>query len=344
MNKSLLSVAGAVVLSLTLAALALAQTPTTTTVTTQTGQATAVQNPDGTWTVVEYPVNKELTVDLVPATQVVPRARILRSANGTTITIDPAAFAGLPNGVNLYAIDAMGHPILLGPINTASTAPLVFNTTLDKFMLVLSPEASLTAYSPSANIVYRSAAPQGLAIVPLARTGEGPGAATGEKVAAVASPTTPTTTTVTAATPAGNVVSTTSAPNYNVPMLGIPSLPVKKETEVKVNYTGSVHVNRTDFFITPNFNNKGTTRVKAKFHELANVPKGAFLTLWAVSPDGKFLRLGTTPNQGSPNVATIDTDVNNTNVPFSDFGLFLTVEPSATAVTPTGVVIGNIIR
>src|SRR2546423_7065156 len=108
MSKRLLCILGGVVLSLATASAALAQTQTTTTTTTQT---TAVQNPDGSWTVVEYPVDKEVTVNLSPAgtvattTTVVPSARILRSANGTVITLDPAGFAGATSAMNLYAVD-----------------------------------------------------------------------------------------------------------------------------------------------------------------------------------------------------------------------------------------------
>lgn len=313
MTKVISYLTACVALALILTASALAQTTTTTT------RTTAVQNPDGSWTVVEYPVGREVTVDLTPATAI-PRARVLRSANGTVITVDPSGFASTTGNMNLYAVDPMGKLTLLGPITTGSTTPLTFNTNLDKFMLVVSPEGNLTTISPTTTLAYRSAVPQGLSVVPLARSGEGPGAPVGEKVAATASP------------------------NYNVAMLGVPSLPVKKETEVRVNFANTTNVNRANFFVTPNFNNKGTTRVKAKFHELSDVPGNAFLTLWAVSPDGKFWRIGSTPNKGTPNVATIDSDVNNTNVPFPDFGLFLTVEPTGTAVSPTGTIFGTIIR
>jgi outer membrane lipoprotein-sorting protein len=223
--------------------------------------------------------------------------------------------------MNLYAVDPLGHVTLLGPINATSTTPLTFNTNLDKFMLVVSPEGNLTTYAPNTSVAFRSAVPEGLSVIPLSRTGEGlTGDAKGEKVAA------------------------SVAPSYNVPMLNVSTLPVKKETEVKVKFADTAHIKRADFFVTPNFNDKGLTRVKAKFHDLTDVPTNAFLTLWAVSPDGKFFRIGSTPNKGNPNVATIDSDKNNTNVPFPDFGLFMTVEPTATATQPTTTVFGTIIR
>src|SRR5215210_562317 len=329
MSKCLLSVLGSLALLLAMGATTLAQDTTTTKTTTTTTQTTAVQNPDGSWTVVEYPVDKEVTVTLSPATTVdtttttavVPRARILRSANGTLITVDPAGFVGTTGAMNLYAVDPMGHITLLGPINATSTTPLTFNTNLNRFMLVVSPEGNLTTYAPATTFPYRSAVPEGLAVIPLARTGEGlTGQAEGEKVAA------------------------TVTPSYNAPMLNVSTLPLKKETEVKVKFADTAHIKRADFFVTPNFNDKRLTRVKAKFHDLTDVPTDAFLTLWAVGPDGKFFRIGSTPNKGKPNVATIDSDVNNTNVPFSDFGLFMTVEPTDTAVSPTTEIFGTIIR
>jgi hypothetical protein len=127
-------------------------------------------------------------------------------------------------------------------------------------------------------------------------------------------------------------------------MLGIPSLPAKKQTTVHVNFAESAKARRTEIFITPNFKNSGKTRVKAKFHELSGVPQGAFLTLWAVGADGNFTRLGSTTNTGHPNVATIDTDRNNTNVALSDFGLFLTTEPTGAINAPSGPVLMRIIR
>ena len=59
MSKHVLSVFGAVMLTLAIAAIALAQTTTTTVTKT-------VQNPDGTYTVIEYPAKKEVRINLTP--------------------------------------------------------------------------------------------------------------------------------------------------------------------------------------------------------------------------------------------------------------------------------------
>src|SRR5947209_16470608 len=66
MSRRLLLFAGSCALTLGLAGASYAQdTPTTTVTTTQTR---AVQNPDGSWTVIQYPVDKEVVVDFAPGT------------------------------------------------------------------------------------------------------------------------------------------------------------------------------------------------------------------------------------------------------------------------------------
>jgi hypothetical protein len=318
MRKSLLWV-GSLALLLALTSPSQAQDTTTTTQT----QTAVAQNPDGTWTVVAFPADKEVAVELTPTTASntpAPKVRVIHKADGTTITLNPADFAGTTGTLNLYAVDQTGKADMLGPINTTGTAPQTFNTNMDRFMLVASPDSNLTDYSPSTSVAYRSAAPKGLAIVPVARKGLGPGAPRGEKVAGVATPT------------------------PNVPMLGIPTLPEKKETELKVIFPEPGPAPRANIHITPNFNNQGKTRVKAKLHDLSKVPMDAWVTLWAVGPDGKFFPIGSTQNKGAPNVATIDSDRNNTNVPFQDFGLFMTVEPTGTATSPSGTIFGTIQR
>src|ERR1043165_728569 len=85
MSKHVLSVLGAATLTLAFAAFAFAQT-TTTTVT----QKTAVQNPDGTYTIIEYPVKKEVMVNLTPVNVTGAKgvATILRDDDGTRIKLN----------------------------------------------------------------------------------------------------------------------------------------------------------------------------------------------------------------------------------------------------------------
>jgi hypothetical protein len=315
MSKRLLSILGGIVLSLATVSAALAQTTQTTTTTTQT---TAVQNADGSWTVVEYPVDKEVTVNLTPngIANATGRAIIHRMANGTAINLNLAGLSNDVSNLNLYAVDASGRSTLLGPISI-SNGTATYNTTtpLDKFMLVLSPEDNLTTFTPQTNVIFRSAVPQGFAVVPLASYGERDGAPVGERVAAT------------------STMGATSA--YNAPLLGIPGFRRGTDTEMKIKFSGAMTGARANVFLEPR--KDGPTTIKMRFHELKEAPGGQVYAVWAVSPDNKFVKLGQIVNTGQRNEAQIQTE---TALP--DFGLFITLENEVT--TPAGEIVGTILR
>jgi len=283
------------------------QTQTTTTTVTKT-----VQNADGTYSVIEYPVGKEVKITLTPVT--VPGANgiatILRDDNGTRIKLN---LTGLPSdlsALNLYAVDQNGVVTALGPITVAQgTGALEVATPLNKFMLVASPESDLTAYNPE-TVFFRSAVPEGFAVIPHTTNpiGEKVGASTAE-------------------------VSTPTAA-YTVPMLNIPAYKKGNDTKMKVNFSGALEGARANIFITPR--KRGVTQVNLRFHELKDAPAGKVYTLWAVSPDNQFLKLGQIVNTGGRNEAEIKSEV---TVP--DFGLLVTMEDAnATIVNPMGPSIG----
>jgi hypothetical protein len=314
MTKSLLSFVGGLALALTMTGTALAQQTTTTTT-----QTTAVQNADGSWTVVEYPVGQETVVNLTPTT-VIPgatgTAKVLRTASGTTVQLDLSGLTGDVSNLNLYAVDPMGRATLLGPVPaTNGTATFSTTTPLNRFMMVLSPDPNLTTITPQTRVILRSAVPQGLAVIPLSSRGERDGAAVGERVAA---------TTTSGATPA-----------YAAPMLGIPGFRRGTDTEMKINFSGEMTGARANVFLEPR--KDGPTTIKMRFHELKEAPGGRVYVLWAVSPDNKFVRLGQIVNTGQRNEAQIQTE---TSLP--DFGLFVTLEEEA--ATPTGSIIGTVIK
>src|SRR6266571_8425025 len=173
MSKSWLSVLAAAILVLSTAALVSGQNPpqpnppqpkpvqpkTTTTTVTKT-----VQNPDGTYTIIEYPVGKEVTVTLNPIsiTGATGVATVLRDPTGTTIKLN---LKGLPSdltALNLYAVDPTGAAVLLGPIAINNgVGDFTTTTPLNKFMIVASSEADLARYSPETKILFRSAVPEG---------------------------------------------------------------------------------------------------------------------------------------------------------------------------------------
>ncbi|MCA1616239.1 MAG: hypothetical protein LC800_19485, partial [Acidobacteria bacterium] len=307
------------------AATAAQETKTTTTTTSQTTKT--IQNADGTYTVIQYPADKEVTVELSP-THAVHGARgiakVLRRGDLTTVNLDLASLPSNVNNFNVYAVDPMGKFTLLGPVTISNgVATQTFTTPMDKFMLVLSPESSLTTLAENTPVFFRSGVPEGLSVIPVTRTGDESVRAVGERAA---------TTTTTAVTPAGTVV---SASNYSVPMLGIPNFKRGEDTSVKVNLGGEMTGSRVNFVIEPR--KDGPVTIKARFHELKDAPSGKRYVLWAVSPNNQFVKLGQIVNTANRNEAEIRSEVS-----LADFGLLITTEEANER--PTGPVVGTIIR
>ncbi|HEY0350365.1 MAG TPA: hypothetical protein VGC60_19675 [Pyrinomonadaceae bacterium] len=362
MRKTVVTVGGAVLLLCCLAVVAASQVQTTTVTKVQT-----VQNPDGTYTIVEYPVGKETVVTLNPVsiTGATGRATILRDDSGTTIKLNldklPADLASL----NLYAVDSTGAVIMLGPVEVANGVGTFMTTTpLTRFMLVASPEASLTAYDPSTKIFFRSAVPAGLTVIPIGSPG-----AVGEQVADVAVPTTTatvavptTTTTATVAVPTTTTTATVALPtetgtvavsttavsttaatvmaDYAVPMLGIPHFKKEESTKLKIDFSGTMEGARANIFIEPKKHGK-STEIMMHFHDLREAPKGLAFVLWAVSADHQFQKLGQIVNVAGRNEAKIESETD-----FDDFGLLLTTEPlvgpTVNVLAPSGKRVGVI--
>jgi hypothetical protein len=324
MNKRLLRLIGGSGMIFALAVISFAQDQskqtqqTQTTTTTQTTQA--VQNPDGSWTVIEYPANKEVTLSFTPGANLSSaqgRAKVMRTGDQTTINLDLSGLPASATSLNLYAVDPKGMVTLLGPINISNgTATQTFTTPMNKFMLVLSPESNLASISPSTNIAFRSAVPQGFAVVPMSSSGERGGAAVGERVSAAATPGT--------------------TPAYNAPMLGIPNWRHGTDTHMKVNFAGELTGSRANVFIEPR--KDGATTIKMRFHELKDAPAGKRYVVWAVGPDKSLHRLGQVVNTGQRNEAQIQTETD-----LKDFGLLITTEDTADVTQPKGAVVGTVV-
>lgn len=317
MSKHVLSVLGAVTLTLAIASIALAQTTTQTTVTK------TVQNPDGTYTIVEYPAKKEIKITLNPVnvTGAQGVATILRDDDGTRIKLNLANVPADMTALTLYAIDDKGVVTALGPVAIQNgTGTLATTTPLTRFMLVASPEPALAAYDANTTVVFRSAVPEGLAVIPFTTN------PSGERVSATTAPTTSTA----VVTPSGQVAATT----YAAPMLNIPAYKTGDDTKIKVNFTGALTGARANVFITPR--KDGPTEVKMRFHDLKEAPAGQKFIVWAVSPDNKFVKLGQVVNTADRNEAEIRSE---TTLP--DFGLVVTME-AADGEMPAGPMVGTI--
>jgi len=332
MRKRLIGVLGATLLLFSLAVVAFGQTPTTTTTTITKTQT--IQNSDGTYTIVEYPVGKETVVTLNPIglSGSTGTATILRAADGTTIKMNLMSLPVELTAMNVYAVDPAGKVTLLGPIQIANGAgTFTTSTPLTRFMLVTSPDDKLSAYNDSTTVLFRSSVPSGLTVIPLTN-------AVGETVGAAIAP-------VTAAAdmPVAAVAETGLAPgisDYTVPMLGIATFKKGDDTKLKINFNGAMEGARANVFIEPHKNGK-TTEVTMRFHDLKEAPKGLAYILWAVSPDNQFTKLGQIVNVKGRNEAEIKSEV-----AYDDFGLMLTTEPvtatEGTIIKPSGQRVGVI--
>ena len=332
MSKHVWSVLGAAILTLAIAAIALAQTTTVT---------KTVQNPDGTYTIIEYPAKKEVTVALTPinVTGAKGVATILRDDNGTRIKLNLTEVPADLSAMTLYAVDDKGVVTALGPVAISNGAGTLMATTpLSRFMLVASPEPALTAYDANTKVLFRSAVPEGFTVVPLTSPA-------GETVAAVAAPgaaqaqTTVTTTPgAVVSTPGGNptivVPMTETKTTYTAPLLNIPAYKKGDDTKIKVDFTGALQGARANVFITPR--KDGPTEVKMRFHDLKEAPAGQSFILWAAAPDGTFTKLGQIVNVAGRNEAEIKSETT-----LADFGLVITME-NAVGALPVGPAVGTI--
>jgi hypothetical protein len=332
MGKHVWSVLGAAILTLAIAAVALAQTTTVT---------KTVQNPDGTYTIIEYPAKKEVLVNLTPinVTGAKGVATILRDDDGTRIKLNLTDVPADLSAMTLYAVDDKGVVTALGPVAISNgTGTLVATTPLSKFMLVAAPEPALTAYDANTKVMFRSAVPEGFTVIPLTSPA-------GETVSAVAAPgAAQTQTTVTATpgavvnSPSGNttivVPMTETRTTYTAPMLNIPAFKKGDDTKIKVEFTGALAGARANIFITPR--KDGPTEVNMRFHDLKEAPAGQMFIVWAVSPDNKFTKLGQVINTKGRNEAEIKSEV-----ALSDFGLVITMEGAEGAI-PVGPAVGTI--
>jgi hypothetical protein len=293
MSKKILLILGSILILSVFSTLALAQE--TVTKTTTTTEKKAVQNPDGTWTVIEYPVNKEVVVQLAPSGTFkgAGTAHIIRSAEGTAVNLD---LNGMPSDVAkmyVYAVAPSGAASLLGPLDIANgVASQSYSTPLNQFMLVLAPTDDMNTFDADTAVSLRSALPTGYAVVPRAITSTG-GAkqvATSQRVDSA----------------------------YDVPLLNVPSFG-DKTTEIRINFKGKLSGLKGKAYI--DHAKGGAKQIKMRFDDMKMAPKDKKLVLWASSGDGKYVKLGQVINSGSRQESEIRSETS-----LDDFGLFVTVE------------------
>jgi hypothetical protein len=255
------------------------------------------KNADGTYSVIEYPVGRDVQVNLLPSGTFTGRgvAHVVRSADGTKVVFNLNGLPSTTTGYYAYAVDPDGTPTLLGPLTvTNGVATADFTTPMDKFMLVLSPREGLTTVAPG-DVILRSEVPSGFTVV---RRGHGVTTVT-------------TTTTTTSGMPMSDV-------QYDVPLLGVSSFGKDAKTAVLHFESGDLkgldakaHIHRHD----------NETTVRVEFNDLKKVSPTKHFVLWARTPDGTYTRLGQLYNYKDRNEAKIEAHTSLT-----DFGLLMTVE------------------
>jgi len=306
-KKTLFTIGGSLILSVALTGAAIAQDTTTKTTTTKTTMKTeVVQNPDGTYSVIEYPVGKEVIVDLTPMTSMSgakSTARVMRMDNETTVDLDLSGVGDTATNYYAYTVDPTGAVTYLGPVSTEKgMGKATFKTPLNQFMLVLSPTEGLTSVANDTPVVFRSAVPKGYAVVSnraTVPTGDDKQVATTEPVASA----------------------------YDVPLLGISGFE-KGETEIRVKFSGDLQGLKGKAYI--NNSKEGVTKIKMRFDDMKLAPKQKRYVLWAVSPAKEYTKIGQVINAGKRQESEIRGET-----ALKDFGLLVTVEDKD-VVQPSG--------
>ncbi len=311
-SKNILKLSGSLLLTAAFSTFAIAQDTTQkTTTTTTTTRTDVVKNADGTYTVIEYPVGKEVTVELTPSmVGAKGSARVMRSTDGTKVFVDLNNITGETKSFYAYAVDPTGAPTLLGPVMVENgLAKGEFTTPMNQFMIVLSPNEGLTALDQTTPVVFRSSVPAGYAVVPTRVTTPNSMDKQAGVGAGVTSP-------------------------YNVPLLGVSGFE-KGETEIRVNFSGELQGLKGKAYVDNS--KQGVTKIKMRFDDMKLAPKQKRYVLWAVSPTKEYTKIGQIINAGNRQESEIRGET-----ALADFGLFVTVEekdvlqPTGTIYAPLG--------
>jgi len=295
-KKTLLTLTGSLILSAALTGVA-QDTTTKTTTTKTTVKSEVVQNPDGSYSVIEYPVGKEVIVELSPMTTMSGAkglARVMRMEKETQVNFDLSGVGDTASNFYAYAVDPSGAVTYLGPVTSEKgMAKASFTTPLNQFMLVLSPNEGLTSLAGDTPVVFRSAVPKGFAVVgnrATVPTGDDKQVATTQTVGST----------------------------YEVPLLGVSAFE-KGETEIRVSFSGELEGLKGKAYLD---NSKaGLTKIKMRFDDMKLAPKQKRYVLWAVSPTKEYTKIGQVINNGKRSEAEIRGET-----ALKDFGLLVTLE------------------
>ena len=289
--------------------------------------AAASLNQDDAWTVIEYPESQEVAVELKPGAAMPDakaNARVTRSGNETTVKLEVSGASGSENAHQVYAVDSLGNATLLGTLTiTDGAGTLDAKTALSKFMIVISPEDGLTAIGAETKVSFRSAVPEGFAVVPREAKDE------------------VTSTDVTSSSPVEPNISNDEAQptapavvEYDVPLIDLASL--KRSSKLRVKLASEFGNAKATAVITPQKN--GSTRITIRFTNLKEIPEGTQYILWQVGQDNSYTPLGhlSPAAKKGDSIITAETSA-------SDLGLLITFE-NADASRPAGSMVATVLR
>lgn len=289
--------------------------------------AAASLNQDDAWTVIEYPEGQEVAVELKPGAAMPDakaNARVTRSGNETTVKLEVSGASGSENAHQVYAVDSLGNATLLGTLTiTDGAGTLDAKTALSKFMIVISPEDGLTAIGAETKVLFRSAVPEGFAIVPREARNE---VATAE----------PTSSSTVEPGTSSDVAQPTQPPvvEYDVPLIELASL--KRGSKLRVKLASEFGNAKATAVITPQKN--GPTRITMRFTNLKEIPEGTQYILWQVGQDNSYTPLGHLTPTAKKGDLLINAETSAT-----DFGLLITFE-NADASRPAGSMVAAVLR
>jgi hypothetical protein len=224
-------------------------------------------------------------------------AKIMRTGTSTAVNLNLTGLTGDATGYNVYAVDSSGKATLLGPMTVDNgTATLSTTTPLDKFMLVLSPDANMAMMSSSSSCIAKRCA---------GRHGRSACGNSQQRRLDAARHRRP--------RDGNHHRGNTSA--YNVPLLNIPTFKRGKTTHLRINFAGDLAGSHANAFITPR--KDGPSQIKMRFHDLkrSNTPSTR-IVLWAVGPDNNYVKMGQIVNTGGRN----ETEIKGETA-LKDFGL-----------------------
>jgi hypothetical protein len=283
-------------------------------------------NQDDAWTVIEYPEGQEVAVELKAGAsmpEAKASARVMRSGSETTVNLDVSGATGSETNHQVYIVDSLGNATLLGTLTiTDGAGTLSGKTALSKFMIVVSPEDSLTAIGADTKVSFRSAVPEGFAIVPREPKNE---VVTVEPPSSSVEPST------------GNEEPQPTQPavvEYDVPLIDLASL--KRGSKLKVKLSSGFENAKATAVISPQKN--GPTQIRIQFTNLKEIPEGTQYILWQVEQDNSYTPLGHLTATAKKGDLLVNADTSATN-----FGLLITFE-NADASRPAGSMVATVLR